>query len=147
MSDQEKNSGDPKPEDVDQSGEGDDVRTLAEWVTLLGSLAILLAAFAAVAYLYVNDDDLPITIRAEANLEDVRESNGTYFVPVTAFNEGDSAASNVQIQADLTMGDQVESSGFSILTLSGNDSETGVIAFTRDPREAEFVVRVASYIE
>ncbi len=147
MSSQEANRGDSKLDDVAQSGEGDDVRTLAEWVTLIGSLTILLAAFIAVGYLYLNDDHSPISLRAEANLDDIRESNDAFFVPVTVFNEGDSTASNVQIQADLMMGDQVESSGFSILVLSGNDNATGIIAFTQDPRDGEFVVRVASYIE
>ena len=47
-------------------------------------------------------------------------------------------ASDVQIQADLKIGEEIETSGFSILALSGNDGETGVIAFSRDPRDGEF---------
>jgi uncharacterized protein (TIGR02588 family) len=122
-------------------------RTLAEWVTLLISLAILLTAFAAVTYLYVAGDGDPILISAKVDLDNIRESDGTFYVPVIAYNDGDSSASEVQIEAELTIGEEVETSSFAILTLSGNDSETAIIAFSRDPREGEFTVRVTSYIE
>jgi uncharacterized protein (TIGR02588 family) len=127
-----------------QSSEQDDPRTLAEWTTLLVSLAIIVAAFAAVVYLYLTEDNDPIMIHAEAALEQIRETEEGFYVPVVV---GDAPATNVQIQADLTIGDEVESSGFSLLALSGNDTETGIVAFRQDPREGELVVRVASYIE
>jgi uncharacterized protein (TIGR02588 family) len=130
-----------------QSSEQDDPRTLAEWTTLLVSLAIIVAAFAAVVYLYLTEDNDPIMIHAEAALEQIRETEEGFYVPVVVSNVGDAPATNVQIQADLTIGDEVESSGFSLLALSGNDTETGIVAFRQDPREGELVVRVASYIE
>jgi uncharacterized protein (TIGR02588 family) len=140
----------PKTSGVSAREEGTDSaveRTLAEWVTLLISLAILLTAFAVVTYLYISGDGDPALIRAQADVSHVRESDGTFYVPVTAFNDGDPSASDVQIEAELTIGEEVETSSFTILTLSGNDSETAIIAFSRDPREGEFTVRVTSYIE
>jgi uncharacterized protein (TIGR02588 family) len=135
---------------TDKPGRSDDApppRTQAEWMTLIVSGLILLAAFLAVTYLYTAGDGDPVMIRAEADLNDIREADGTFYVPVIAYNDGDATASNVQIQAELRMGEEVEASGFSIMALPGNDSETGIIAFSSDPREAEFIVRVASYIE
>ena len=134
------------PEEEELANSADE-RTLAEWVTLLISLAILLTAFAAVTYLYVAGDGDPILISAKVDLDNIRESDGTFYVPVIAYNDGDSSASDVQIEAELTIGEEVETSSFAILTLSGNDSETAIIAFSRDPREGEFTVRVTSYIE
>ncbi|MGE3798758.1 MAG: hypothetical protein AB7G88_13070, partial [Thermomicrobiales bacterium] len=80
----------------------EDPRSLAEWTTLLISLAILIAAFMTVTYLYLAGGGDPIDIHAEANLQRVREEDGTFYVAVRVVNEGDSAASDVQIDADLT---------------------------------------------
>ena len=127
--------------------EGKEVRSLAEWVTLIVNIAILAGVFAMLTYLYVAGDGDPIMIRTEAQLDQIRVAEEAFYVPVTVFNDGDVTASDVQIQADLKIGEEIETSGFSILALSGNDGETGVIAFSRDPRDGEFTVRVASYIE
>ena len=132
------------PEFKDQSNE---VRTLAKWVTLVVSVAILGGVFIMVTFLYVVDDGDPIMIRTEAQLDQIRISGDTHYVSVVVSNEGDVAAGNVQIQAKLRIGEETEISEFTIVTLSGNDSETGVIAFSGDPRDGEFTFRVASYIE
>jgi uncharacterized protein (TIGR02588 family) len=122
-------------------------RSLAEWVTLICSVAILAGMFLVVTYLYIVGNGDPIRISTMARLDLVRESDETFYVPIDVFNEGDSTAGNVQIQAELVIGDETETSEFSLLTLAANDTETGIIAFTHDPREGEFTVRVASYIE
>jgi uncharacterized protein (TIGR02588 family) len=134
----------PEPQTGSQDNE---IRTLAEWITLIVSTAILAGAFIVITYLYVVGDGDPIMIRTEAQLDQIRLSEDAYYVPIRVFNDGDTTAGDVQIQAELTTGEETEASDFSILALSGNDSETGVVTFSRDPREGELTVRVASYIE
>jgi uncharacterized protein (TIGR02588 family) len=134
-------------EAVDSQEHEEKARSLAEWVTLVCSVAILAGMFLVVTYLYVVGNGDPIKISTNARLDQVRVSDEAFYVPVDVFNEGDTTAGNVQIQAELTIGDETESSEFSLPTLAANDTETGIIAFSRDPREGEFTVRVASYIE
>lgn len=134
----------PTPDD---KGDGKDVRSLAEWVTLIASVAILAGMFAIVTYLSFAGDNDPIMIRTKAQLGQMRVSDETYYVPISVFNDGDTTAGAVQIQAELKIGEDVETSEFSIMALAGNDTESGVIAFSRDPRDGELTVRVASYTE
>jgi len=132
---------------MEHDSKAEESRSLAEWVTLIVSFAILAGVFGVVIYLYVVGDDDPITIRTDATLDQTRIAGETYYVPVEVFNEGDSAAGDVQIQAELSIGPETETSEFSIVTLPANDSKTGIITFSRDPRGGEFSVRVVSYIE
>ena len=134
----------PKQKAEDRSTES---RTLAEWVTLLVSIAIVAGVFIVVTYLYVAGDGHPVVIGTDVQLDHIRVAGETFYLPVVVFNEGDSAAGNVQIQAELAIGEEIETSEFSINSLSGNDSETGVVAFSGDPRDGELTARVASYIE
>jgi uncharacterized protein (TIGR02588 family) len=135
-------------EQVSDSDQGEErARSIAEWTTLICSLAILIGMFLVLTYLYVVGNGDPVRISTSARLDEVRVSDEAFYVPVDVLNEGDSTASNVQIQAELVIGGETETSEFSLLTLAANDSETGIIAFSRDPREGEFTVRVASYIE
>lgn len=132
------------PDEVDDS---DEARSIAEWVTLIVSVSVLAAMFAIVTYLYVAGDGDPVMIRTEAELNQIRVSDDAFHVPVTVVNDGDETAGNVQIQAELKIGDENETSEFSIMILAANDRETGIVAFSRDPRDGELTVRVASYTE
>jgi len=131
----------------DDEAESDEVRSIAEWVTLIVSVAVLAGMFAIVTYLYVAGDDDPVIIRTEAELNQIRVSQEAFYLPVSVFNDGDATAGDVQIQAELKIGENSETSAFSITTLASNDSETGIVAFSGDPSEGELTVRVVSYIE
>ena len=122
-------------------------RSPAEWVTLVVSLVILVGTFAMIAYLYVAEDQGPIDLRTEAHLEDVRENEEAFYLPVTVRNAGNLTAQNVQIEATLEFDGEMETSDFSILSLPGRGSETGIVAFAHDPRDGELTVRITSYLE
>ncbi len=129
------------------NGDREEGRSLPEKVTLITSITIVLGLFGFMTYFSLTAATQPPQLRAEANLDEGWRANESYFVPIRVSNDGDRAAGTVEIQAELRVGEDIETSQFSIMTLPGDGSETGVVAFSRDPRDGDLTVRVASYVE
>jgi uncharacterized protein (TIGR02588 family) len=118
-------------------------RTTAEWVTFAISCAVLLVVAGLVALEMAGSDAPPAPSAAQAG--PVRSSDDHFFVPVKVVNDGDVTAANVQVTADLVIGDQTYSGDQTIDFLGGGEAAELAFAFDQDPTQGELDIRVSSY--
>lgn len=120
-------------------------RSPAEWTTFGIATSILAAIVGLVLYNWVNDKDRPPILSVTPNAE-IRQAQGQFYVPFEITNSGGETAESVQIIAELRVNGEVEETGEqNIDFLSGGEKEEGAFIFSRNPREGELVLRVASY--
>ena len=132
-----------QPRTQEQSQPG---RTLAEWVTFGIATLILLAIIGLVIYDGIATPPTPPVFSLRQNGE-IREQDGQFYVHFTVENSGGETAQAVQIIAELRLnGEVVEAGEQQIDFLSGAETEAGAFVFTKNPREGELSMRVASYI-
>ncbi len=117
-------------------------RTTAEWTTFGVAVAVLLAIIAAIGVEAArhHDDAQPV-----ASIDGTRRVGDQFHVAVVVVNEGDKAASAVQVNASLEVegetleGDQV------VDFLAGGDEEELVFVFDKDPDDGELSVEVSGF--
>ncbi len=120
-------------------------RSLPEWITFGISAAIVSGIVGLVGYDWVATRHEPPLISVEINGE-IRAAGGQFYVPFKVTNAGGSTAESVQAIAELSIGGKVEESGEQQIDfLSGGETEKGEFVFTRNPRDGELKMRVASY--
>jgi uncharacterized protein (TIGR02588 family) len=77
---------------------------------------------------------------------DIREAPGQFYVPFSVTNSGGETAESVQVMAELRINGEVEEAGEQQIDfLASGEKEEGAFVFSRDPRQGELVIRVASY--
>ena len=120
-------------------------RSLAEKVTFSIAILILTLIIGLVVYSWINQkNELPV-VSVTAKPE-IRELQGQFYIPFAVTNTGGATAESVQVIAELRINGEVEESGEQQIDfLSGNETEEGAFVFSRNPREGEVVIRVASY--
>lgn len=120
-------------------------RTLAEWVTFLVAVFILLGLVVLILYdWYVNQNRPPAF--AVAVSEVVRVTDERYYVPFAITNTGGRIARTVQVIAELHIPGEADETGEQQIDfLSGHEQKGGSFIFSHDPQAGELVVRVASY--
>ena len=106
-------------------------RSRPEWVTFLVSCTVLAVIVVLIASQAAGTLQ-PAAPTAERSGE-VRRVEGRFVVPVRVNNLGDEAAQNVQVIAELRVGDVVETGDQSIDFLSGGDAVTLYFLFDNDP--------------
>lgn len=118
-------------------------RSRPEWWTLAVSLVVLVAVVAGlVAEMLAGDDDARPVVTVAAP---VAAGGGTYHVPVEVRNEGDRAASSVQVSADLVV-DGVSTSGDQTIDFLGaGETESLVFVFPDDPATGTLDVVVSGF--
>lgn len=120
-------------------------RSPAEWTTFGIASAILTAIIGLVLYSGLARPDRPPVLSVTRQSE-IREEQGQFYVPFAVTNDGTDTAESVQVIAELRMNGEVEESGEQQIDfLSGGETEEGTFVFSRDPRQGELIVRVASY--
>ncbi len=77
----------------------------------------------------------------------VREAQGQYYVPVEVTNHGDQAAAEVQVVAELTVGDRTVTGDQVIDFLGGGEAQLLTFAFADDPATGELTVVVTGFSE
>jgi uncharacterized protein (TIGR02588 family) len=118
-------------------------RTTAEWVSLIGSAAVVLLVVALIlAQIPGNSPAAPV-----ARVAVVREVGESFHVDVTVHNGGNSTAAMVQVAADLTIGDQTFSGDQVIDFLSGGADRSVTFVFGQDPVSGQLRVAVTGYAE
>lgn len=127
---------------------GSPTRTVAEWVTLSISIAILAVLFGAIGIFYLRGDGEHSLIEVTPLTEDVRREGDRFLLPVEIANTGERTAGTVSVTVALMVdGEEVESADFSIDFLAGGASERGVAIFTTDPASADVTVGAVSFME
>lgn len=120
-------------------------RSPAEWTTFSIALLILAAIVGLVIYKWLTQKNQPPVISISGSSE-IREAPGQYYVPFSVTNTGGETAESVQVIAELRINGDVEESGEQQIDfLASGEKEEGAFVFSRDPRQGELKVRVASY--
>jgi uncharacterized protein (TIGR02588 family) len=120
-------------------------RSPAEWTTFSIALLILAAIVGLVIYKWLTQKNQPPVLSISSSSE-IREAPGQYYVPFSVKNTGGETAESVQVIAELRINGDVEESGEQLIDfLASGEKEEGAFVFSRNPRQGELVVRVASY--
>jgi uncharacterized protein (TIGR02588 family) len=120
-------------------------RSLAEWVTFWIASLIVIAIGGLIVYAWQTEEKQPPLISVTQDGV-TREAEGNFYVPFAITNTGGGTAESVQVIAELRVQGEVEESGEQQIDfLSGGETESGAFVFTRNPKEGEIILRVASY--
>lgn len=120
-------------------------RSLAEWITFSIASLIMTAIAGLIIYVWLTKEKEPPLISVTQDGV-TREAQGNFYVPFAITNTGGGTAASVQVIAELRVQGEVEESGEQQIDfLSGGETESGAFVFTRNPKEGELVLRVASY--
>lgn len=133
--------------DMDSSDpvEQKSTRSPAEWTTFTIALLIVAVVVGLVIYKWLTQKNQPPVISISPSSE-IREAPGQFYVPFEIENTGGETAESVQVIAELRIKGEVEESGEQQIDfLASGEKQEGAFVFSRDPRNAELVVRVASY--
>lgn len=120
-------------------------RITAEQVSFTIACLILGAIISLVLLAWATEGDSPPILLVQTQVGEVREVNGQFYVPYQVTNTGGETAESVQIMGELKIGDAIESGDQTIDFLSKNEIEEGAFVFSRDPRQGQLSIRVASY--
>jgi len=137
----------------DQSKAGDQTRhtnnkqrSIAEWTTLTISVAILVGILGLVSWLHFSDSDRPAVITVEAQIDQIRQEESGYYLPVIVRNEGNITVEDVQVQAELDSGSgEPETADFLITFLVGDEEVHGTFIFQNDPSQGELTTAAGSF--
>lgn len=123
-------------------------RTIAEWITLGISATILLAIVVILTWLSFRGAEHPPVIVVEPNMEQIREDDSGYYLPVIIRNTGDTTVADAIVQAELETGSgQPETAEITIDFLDGGEMAAGAFVFREDPSSGELTTGVTSYKE
>lgn len=131
-----------------RSGAGDQRRggrSTAEWVTFAASCLVLVVLVVLVAS-SMSEHPAPAAPTATV-AGPVEEQGDGFHVPVEVRNEGDDAAADVQVVAELTIEGEPTESDVVIDFLAGQESDEVVFVFPDDPADGELTVRVGSFAQ
>ena len=121
-------------------------RSTAEWVTLVGSLAILLSIFGLITFLHFQGEEKAAIIDVESSVDEVRFEGDLYYLPVEVTNRGDITVEDVVVEAELDTGSGTPiTADFTITFLAGGERVQGTFVFEEDPRQGELTVHAVSY--
>ncbi len=125
-----------KPRDGDK--EGRDERTTAEWVSLVVSVAIVLALVGGLVYQIFVRGNRPPTIEVKPLMEEVRQEGGSYYLPLDITNNGDRTAEDIEVMLSLDTGHgDPETMQFQVQFLDGGETENQTVIFQNNPAEGE----------
>lgn len=116
----------------------------AEWVIFAIALLIVLSIVGLVIFSWLTQDKQPPILSIVRS--EVRETQGQFYVPFKVTNTGGGTAESVQVIGEFRLNGEIEESGEQQIDfLSGGESEEGAFIFTRNPKNGEIILRVASY--
>jgi len=118
-------------------------RSAAEWVSFAVACLVLALVIGLIA-LEMRGDEVAAAPVVEPAGTAAEEADG-FHVPVEIRNEGDEAASDVQVIATLTIDGEPTEGDLTVDFLAGGASEELVFVFPDDPADGELELRVASY--
>ena len=124
----------------------DPQRSIAEWTTLAISVAILVGILGLISWLHFNGDNQPPIVTVEPRLDQVRQEESGYYLPVVVRNEGGATIEDVQVQAELDSGSgSPETADFTITFLVGGERVNGTFIFQNDPSQGDLTTAAGSY--
>ncbi len=119
-------------------------RSLAERVSFVIALSILLLIVGLVFYSWLTGDSEPPILSVSLEKE-VREVEGEFYIPFSVTNKGGSTVEAVQIVAELQAEELQEIGQQEFNFLSGGEVREGAFISPHNPNLGKLIVRVASY--
>ncbi len=116
----------------------------AEWITFAIAALIVAALVGLVVFSWLMQGDQPPVIAIQPSSE-IRVEAGQFYVPFTVTNTGGATAESVQIIGELRLNERIETGEQQIDFLSKGEQGEGAFVFSRDPRQGDLSLRVASY--
>lgn len=130
-----------------ENGQDDPRRTTAEWISFGASLLIVAAVIGLITYFHFRQGQEPTVIQVKPQLDEVRQENGRFYLPVAVENTGGKTAENVWVEITLqTANGEPETGEFVIAFLANRSTSTGVVIFRQDPAMGELAASV-SYLD
>ncbi|MEM8808570.1 MAG: TIGR02588 family protein [Cyanobacteria bacterium P01_G01_bin.38] len=119
-------------------------RSLAEWITLTISTAILIGLVGLVLYDWQINQNRPPLFQIE--FASAQAIDNHYYVPFVIKNTGGQVARTVQVSAELRLDNAPDETGAQDIDfLSANERKRGSFVFDHDPNQGQLTVRVASF--
>lgn len=119
-------------------------RSRAEWITFGIASLILATVMGLVGYTWLDEQQPPLL--SVLNTAPIRAAGGQFYVPITVTNSGGGTAESVHVLAELRIGSTIVETGtLEIDFLSSREEAEGAFIFSRDPRQGQLSLRVASY--
>ena len=129
-----------------QQGSGE--HSVAEWVTLVISLAIVFGLIALTTYFYLTASTDPVMVEVEPRTAEVYQAGDRFYLPVTVRNRGGETGEEVRVRVTLTgAAGRQETSELQVQFLAGGGTSRAVMAFASDPRQGQIEAGVISYLE
>lgn len=120
-------------------------RTIStEWITFTIASLIVAVLVGLVLFSWATQGDQPPVLAVRPGSE-IRSEAGQFYVPFTVTNTGGATAESVQVIGELRLDDQSETGEQQIDFLSKGEEEEGAFVFSRDPRQGDLTIRIASY--
>jgi uncharacterized protein (TIGR02588 family) len=120
-------------------------RTIStEGITFAVASLIVAVLVGLVLFSWFTQGDQPPVLAVQPSSE-IRAVSGQFYVPFTVTNTGGATAESVQVIGELRLDDQTETGEQQIDFLSKGEQEEGAFVFSRDPRQGDLTIRVASY--
>jgi uncharacterized protein (TIGR02588 family) len=116
----------------------------AEWITFAIASLIVAVLVGLVVFSWLIQAEQPPVIVIQPS-SDIRVESGQFYVPFTVTNTGGATAEAVQVIGELRLDDRLETGEQQIDFLSKGEQEEGAFVFSRDPRQGDLRLRVASY--
>lgn len=122
-------------------------RTTAERITFFISLGLLAAILGLAGWASLSGGDTPPTITVEADLQQVRELDAVWYLPITITNTGSRTAQSVTVSGELATDEgEPETAEVSIDFLAGGESEQAELVFTTDPASGDLTLAPVSFL-
>jgi uncharacterized protein (TIGR02588 family) len=131
-----------------QSEQGSQARTAAEWVTLGISSLIVVGLFALVTYFHLTASSDPVIVEVQPRATETYQAGGRFYLPITVHNRGGETGEEVKVRVTLTSTDgHQETAELQVQFLAGGGASRAVVSFTGDPRQGQVEAGVVSYLE
>jgi len=123
-------------------------RTTAEWTTLIGSLAVVLALVGAALYEHFGQDEPSGTwLEVEVAPERAVQRGDEFYVPFVVMNRGSKPAEDVAVIFEVMDGETlVEESTIQVPFLPNSGSAEGELVTTHDPATHTIEARPAAIL-
>ena len=135
---------DPQAE-VEAIAEEPSFRLAAERITFAVASLTVVVLMALIVFLWITQDSQP-PILSVTIADRICQEQGKYYVPFHITNAGGGTAESVQVIGELRINGKVAEQGEQQIDfLSSGEQEEGAFVFSRNPGQAQLVIRVASY--
>jgi uncharacterized protein (TIGR02588 family) len=123
-------------------------RSIAEWVSVGISLAIVLALAGLVVYQYLVGGTRPPLVVVTPQLDAIRREADAYYLPVEVVNRGDKTAEDVRVLLSLSSDQGArQSAELGVDFLAGGETARWTVVFREDPSRGRLTVDMLSFLE